>query len=102
MVRRPGQNDNGNGVVQENNNDKSHPEHGLAGASAAPMSLPLAGGVPSHEWARRVCFVRMISMNPGSIGSSRYVLGDAFMTIATKNDQIDPARLVALRRRGGI
>ena len=50
-----------------------------------PMSLPLTGRVPKHEWARRACFVRMISMSPGSNGSSRYVLGDAFMTIAPDN-----------------
>ena len=87
MVRRPRQNDNGNGVVQENSNDKSHTEHGLAGAPTVPMSLPLAGRAPKHEWALRVCFVQMISMSPGSIGSSKYVLGDAFMVIASKNNR---------------
>ena len=97
-VLRPRQNDNGNGVVQGNNHDhdKRHPEYGLAGAPVVPMSLSLAERVPEGEWARRACFVRMISMSPGRNGSSRYVLGDAFMMIARKNNEIAPDRLVAV------
>jgi len=94
MVRRPRHNDknNDNSVVQGNDNDS--PETGPAGAPIVPMSLPLAGRVPEGEWARRACFVRMISMSPASGGSSRYVLGDAFTTIASKRNEIDPELLV--------
>lgn len=44
-----------------------------AGAPIVAMSLPLAGRVPEGEWARRICYVRMISMSPRRKGSSRYV-----------------------------
>ena len=98
MAPRPRQNGNSPSVVQGNNpnNGPSQPELGPTGAPIMAMSLPLRGRVPVIEWARRACFVQMISMSPGRNGSSRYVLGDAFMTIARKNKEIGPDRLVAV------
>ena len=102
MVLRPEHNKD-NRVVQEKDNthdnavvqgpDKSSLDTGSAGVPNVPMSLPHWGRVPAFEWARRLCFARMISMSPGRNGSSRYVLGDADTAIAQKNIDIHPELL---------
>ncbi len=80
-----GQRHNDNGGVQgkdlnrpvEKASGYRRAELDSAGAPTVPMSLSLAGRVPEGEWARRTCLVRMISMSPRRLGSSRYVLGGA-------------------------